>query len=274
MSTSEATTSQADTDAPSPTTDLTGRTALITGASSGIGRQIALAFAANGAAVVVTDIDEDPRDADRPTAHEIAERYDGEAVFVEHDVAALDQAQQAVGAAEQFGGVDIVVNNAGIFRSTPFVDVTPEDFDTLMNINVRGLYFTTQAAVRSMLDDGRPGSIINMSSVAGIQGAAPFSTYCTSKGAVRLLTKTLAAELGPSGIRVNAIHPGVVETSMTTDDVPIASGPEGESFVEQIPLGRLATPTDIAGAAVFLASDLSRYVNGESIVVDGGLLRI
>ncbi|WP_420452927.1 SDR family NAD(P)-dependent oxidoreductase [Ilumatobacter sp.] len=254
-----------------PSCDLSGRTAVITGASSGIGRRIALACAQHGASVVVSDVEESPRDGGQPTADEIADRFGTEAAFVRWDVTDLDGAEAVMDAADGFGGVDVCVNNAGLFRGTPFLETTVEDYDQLMDVNVKGVFFAAQAAARRMV--GRGGSIINMSSVAGMQGAAGFSVYNTTKGAVRLLTKGLAAELGPIGIRVNAIHPGVVETSMTVDDVPLARGDAAEMYSGMVPLGRLGHPTDIAGVAVFLASDLARYVNGASIVVDGGYLR-
>jgi len=260
---------------PEPlTVELQGKTAVITGASSGIGRRIALAYAERGCNVVIADVDEKPRDADTPAATEIRDRFGVDATFVHCDVTKSADIDAAMSAAHDFGGVDIMVNNAGIFMSQPFVDVTEDDYRKLMSINVDGVFFGAQAAAKRMLDHGRGGSIINLSSVAGLQGSAPFSTYCTSKGAVRLLTMALAAELGPHGIRVNALHPGIIATSMTTEDVPVAAGEQGEDFRSQVPLGRLGTPTDVAGAALFLASDLARYVNGASIVVDGGLLRI
>jgi len=260
---------------PEPlTVELSGRTAVITGASSGIGRRIALAYAERGCNVVIADIDEKPRDGDTPAAIEIGERFGVDATFVHCDITAGADIEAAMSAADDFGGVDIMVNNAGIFMSQPFVEVSSEDYRTLMSINVEGVFFGAQAAAKRMLAHGRGGVIINLSSVAGLQGSAPFSTYCASKGAVRLLTMALAAELGPKGIRVNALHPGIITTSMTTEDVPLAAGEQGENFRAQVPLGRLGTPTDVAGAALFLASDLARYVNGASIVVDGGLLRI
>ena len=140
-----------------------------------------------------------------------------------------------------------------------------------MDVNVRGVFFGTQYAARRMIEDGRGGSVINLSSVAGLEGSANYVTYCTSKGAVRLLTYATAAELGPEGVRVNAIHPGLIETTMTTDDVPIVGTDAGEAFVDRIPSRRFGTPEDVADAALYLASDLADYVNGESLIVDGGM---
>ena len=253
------------------TIDLSGGVAVVTGASSGIGRRIALAYAEHGASVVVTDVSEQPRDGSRPTVEELGERFDAPARFVRWDVTDLDGAEAVMDAADELGGVDVLVNNAGLFRGVPFLEVTSDDYDLLMDVNVKGVFFAAQAAARRMA--GRGGAIVNISSVAGLQGAAPFSVYCTSKGAVRLLTKALAAELGPLGIRVNAIHPGVVETPMTIDDIPLARDDLAAGYTGMVPMGRLGQPTDIAGVAVFLASDLAGYVNGASIVVDGGYLR-
>jgi NAD(P)-dependent dehydrogenase (short-subunit alcohol dehydrogenase family) len=164
-----------------------------------------------------------------------------------------------------------MVNNAGIFRGEDFLSVSEEEFDRLMDINVKGVFFGTQVAAERMLD-GDGGSIVNLSSVAGLEGSGDFVSYCTSKGAVRLMTYATADALGPEGIRVNAIHPGVIETSMTTDDVPIIGGEEEEAFRQSIPSRRFGTPEDVADTALYLASGLSDYVNGESIVLDGGMV--
>ena len=249
---------------------LTDRTAVVTGGASGNGRAISVAFAEAGADVVVADLREEPREGGTPT-HDLVEEAGSGAAFVECDVTDLDSLEAAVDAADEFGGVDVMVNNAGIFRSETFLEVTPEEYEGLMDVNVRGVFFGTQYAARKMIEEGRGGSVINLSSVAGLEGSANYVTYCTSKGAVRLLTYATAAELGPEGVRVNAIHPGLIETSMTTDDVPIVGTEAGESFLEQIPSRRFGTPEDVADAALYLASDLADYVNGESLVVDGGM---
>jgi NAD(P)-dependent dehydrogenase (short-subunit alcohol dehydrogenase family) len=250
---------------------LAGKTAVVTGGASGNGRAISLAFAEESADVVVADLREEPREGGRPT-HELVRETGSEATFVECDVTDLATLEAAVDAAEAFGGVDVMVNNAGIFRSETFLDVTPEGYQQLMDVNVRGVFFGTQYAARRMVEDGREGSVINLSSVAGLYGSGGHVTYSTSKGAVRLLTYATAAELGPEGIRVNAIHPGVIETAMTTEDVPIVGSERGEALRGRIPSGRFGGPEDVAGAALYLASDLAGYVNGESLVVDGGMV--
>lgn len=249
---------------------LDGKTAVVTGGASGNGRAIVKAYAEEGADVVVADIQRTPREGGRPTHKLVAEEHGVNATYIECDVTDTDALAGAVEAADAFGGIDIMVNNAGIFRQSDFLDVTEEEFDQLMDVNVKGVFFGAQAAAKKMQENGG-GSIINMSSVAGIRGSATFSTYNTSKGGVRLLTYSLADELGPEGIRVNAIHPGVIETAMTTDDVPIAN----KQTAEATPLNRLGQPNDVAGAALYLASDdLAGYVNGESLVVDGGQSKI
>lgn len=254
--------------------DLTGKVALITGASSGIGRRIALAYARAGAKVVIADLQEQGRGEDTTTVELIEQEAPGHAVFVRCNVTNTDDVAAAIAAAKELGGLDILVNNAGIFTQKAFVEVTEADFDKMFDINVKGVFFVAQAATRLMLEQGRGGSIINLSSVAGLQGSGGFTTYTASKGAVRLLTLSMSQELGPDGIRVNAIHPGLIETSMTTQDVPVTGGDAGEQFMQAIPLRRFGNPTDIAGIALFLASDLSRYVTGSSVLVDGGMLRI
>ena len=249
---------------------LAGDTAVITGAASGNGRAIARRFAEEGADIVVADVREDPRQGGRPTHELVPEEYDVEAAFVETDVTNVDDLDAAVEAAERFGGIDHMVNNAGVFRSEEFLEVTEEEYEFLMDINVRGVFFGAQAAARRLVDNGG-GTIINLSSVAGLEGSAEHVTYTASKGAVRLLTYSLAAKLGPEGVRVNAIHPGLIETAMTTDDVPIFGTEAEDQFLQTVPSGRGGTPEDVADAALYLASDLSDYVNGESLVVDGGM---
>jgi NAD(P)-dependent dehydrogenase (short-subunit alcohol dehydrogenase family) len=237
---------------------------------SGNGRAIARQFADHGADVVVADIREEPREADEATQDLIETETDSRAMFVECDVTDRGDLEAAMDTAAEMGGVDVMVNNAGIFRGEEFLSVTEAEFDQLMDINVKGVFFGTQVAAERMQENGG-GSIINLSSVAGLEGTGEYVSYCTSKGAVRLMTYSTADALGPDGIRVNVIHPGVIETAMTTEDVPIIGTEQGEQFLETIPSRRFGEPEDVADAALFLASDLSSYVNGESLVVDGGM---
>ncbi|ELZ85547.1 short-chain dehydrogenase/reductase SDR [Haloferax elongans ATCC BAA-1513] len=249
---------------------LNAKTAVVTGGASGIGRSISMAFAREGCDVVVADCQSEPRTGGTPTHQRIEAETDSKAAFVECDVGDIDQLWSAVDAADEFGGVDVMVNNAGVFREQNFFEVTESDFDHTMDVNLKAVYFGAQAAAKKMVEDGG-GDIINISSVSGLRGSPGFSVYDASKGAVKLLTYSLAAELGPQGVSVNAIHPGLTDTKMTTDDVPILGTESEELFMQSIPARRPGTPDDVADAAVFLASDRSDYVNGESLVVDGGM---
>ncbi|MUV56201.1 SDR family oxidoreductase [Halogeometricum sp. CBA1124] len=249
---------------------LSGMTAVVTGAASGNGREIALTFAEHGADVVVTDVREEPRESGQPTHELITETTDRDAVFVRCDVTDLSDVREAVNAADAFGGIDVMVNNAGILKMGHITDLSVDEYDAVMDVNAKGVFLGCKAAAEKMLE-GKGGSIVNISSTAGIVGGAENSLYCASKGAVRLLTYALAAELGPS-IRVNAIHPGTTETQMVTEDIEIIGTEKGEKQQEDIPLGRFGMPEDIANAAVYLSSDLADYVTGESLLVDGGVL--
>jgi NAD(P)-dependent dehydrogenase (short-subunit alcohol dehydrogenase family) len=249
---------------------LVDKTAVVTGGASGNGRAISLTYAEQGCDVVVADIREDPREGGTPTHERIESETDAAATFVECDVTDYDSLVAAVAAAEEFGGIDVMVNNAGIFQGEEFLSDDDSTFDRIMDINVRGVYYGSRAAISEMVDaDG--GSVVNLSSVAGLRGSGDFVSYCTSKGAVRLMTYALADRFGPDGVRVNAIHPGLIETTMTTEDVPIVGTEAEEAFQETIPLRRNGQPDDVADIALFLASDLADYVTGESVVVDGGM---
>lgn len=250
---------------------LDGKTAVVTGGSSGIGRAICLALAREGADVVVADRRETPREGGASTAKRVEREFEVGSTFVPCDVADPGSFTAVIHAADAFGGVDVMVNSAGVFRTTGFLETTSEEFDEVMNVNARGVFFGAQAAARAMVDRGREGSIVNVSSTAGLYGVGDYVAYCASKGAVRVMTYAMADALGPEGIRVNAVHPGVVESEMTRRDSRVVGSTRGEEFESRIPLGRFGVPDDVAEAVVYLASARSGYVTGSSLVVDGGL---
>lgn len=239
---------------------------VVTGGASGLGRAICVRVAEEGAmAVIVVDLLDLPREGGETTV-DLVRACGAQSELVRADVSKVRELTHAIGVADRFGGVTTMVNNAGIFRQQDFLEVTEEDYAVVMDINVKGTFFGAQAAARSMVDGGRTGSIINMSSMGGLLGGSLYSTYNTSKGAVRLLTYSLAASLGPRGIRVNAVHPGIIETEMTSADVPI-----GRAAAAALnPLQRNGRPRDVADTVVFLASPWAAYINGASISVDGG----
>ena len=242
-----------------------GQSALVTGAASGNGRAIAKRFAEEGAAVTVTDIQEEPRMGGQPTHERIAE-MGRDVQFVECDVSDPQDLHDAVAAhVEAFGTLDVMVNNAGIDRQMPILEAEPRDYDQLMDINLRGVYFGCQAAIEVMADQSDGGAIVNMSSIAGLNGIDNSSLYCTSKGGVTNLTRQLALEHGGSGIRVNAINPGVIETAMTLED-----GDTIDGLLEETPLGRAGQPEEVADGVLYLASDEASFVTGHNLVMDGG----
>lgn len=252
------------------TGQLSDRVAVVTGGASGNGRAICRRFADEDAAVVVADLQEEPRQGGTPT-HELIRQSGGEAEFVECDVTDRPDLEAAVEAAEAFGGLDVMVNNAGIFRYEQFLDVTEDDLQQFLDVNVKGVFFGSQVAAEAMLESGG-GSIVNMSSMGAIRADGAYPSYDLTKGAVASLTYSLADRFGGDGIRVNALMPGIVGTAMTEDDVPIVGSEQGEQFAKSsIPMERFGDPEEVADAALYLASDQSSYVTGESLVVDGGV---
>ena len=245
---------------------LEGRNAIVTGTGSGIGRAIALSFAREGAGVVAADLDAGA--ADRMAGEIVA--AGGLAVGVRVDVAerASNEALLAAALAE-FGRVHILANNAGVSGRVHFLEMTEEEWDRVLNVNLRGQFLCGQVVARQMAAIGG-GSIINTSSQLAEGAANPNSShYLASKGGSRMLTRAMAVDLAPHGIRVNALTPGLTVTNLTRDR--LAADPAWRDWaLGRIPLGRLGEPDDLVGAAVFLASDESRYMTGASLVVDGG----
>jgi NAD(P)-dependent dehydrogenase (short-subunit alcohol dehydrogenase family) len=243
---------------------LTGRTAVVTGAGAGIGKGIALGFAAFGARVVVLEIKED---AARQTVAEI-EAQGGAALAVPTDVrdgAAVEHALAA--AVDRFGSVDVLVSNAGGTFQAPFLEIKEKGWDALLRMNLGSVFHGTRAAATRMVAQGRGGSIINVVSIEGVRAAPGFAPYAAAKAAVINFTQSMALELAPHGIRVNALAPDICLTEGLAAMVPEAERARHRFIV---PLGRAAVPEDIAGAAVFLASDLAAYVTGVTLHVDGG----
>ncbi len=244
---------------------LTDKVAVVTGASKGIGASIARHLAAEGAAVVV-NYASSKTGADRVVS-EIT-TTGGKAIAVQADMAKKTDIEQLFAETKKaFGRLDILVNNAGIYEFSPLENVTEEFFHKQFDLNVLGLILATQAAAR--LFDSAGGSVINISSVVSTLGFPNASVYSATKGAVDAITRSLAKELGPRGIRVNAINPGMVDTE-GTQSAGIAESEMRKQVEAQTPLGRIGRPQDIAGAAVFLASPDSSWITGETLVISGG----
>ena len=248
---------------------LAGKVAVITGSGSGIGQAIAERFAQEGADAII-DYRDHVQAAEETKAK--IEAAGGKAIMVKADVSKLADAQNLVDQAWlQLGGCDILVNNAGIEKNAAFWDVTEADYDAVLNVNLKGAFFLTQSFVRKLRDAKRPGRVINMSSVHEDMVFPNFSTYCASKGGMRMLMRDLAVELGPLGITVNNIAPGAINTPINAS--LLANKPKLEALLANIPLGRLGEPGDVASLAAFLASDEAAYVTGSTYVIDGGLMR-
>ncbi|AOX16432.1 glucose 1-dehydrogenase [Kozakia baliensis] len=244
---------------------LSGKVAIVTGASKGIGAGIAKALAAEGAAVVV-NYASSKTGADKVVA--AITDAGGKAVAVQGDVSRKADAQAIVDAAiNQFGQLDILVNNSGVYEFATIEEITEEHFHRLFNINVLGTLLTTQAAVHHL---SAGSSIINISSVASRLTLPASAVYSGTKGAIDVITGSLARELGPKQIRVNAINPGLVETE-GTQSAGVSGSDMEKSIIAQTPLGRTGQIQDIAPVAVFLASDDSRWVTGETLITSGGL---
>jgi 3-oxoacyl-[acyl-carrier protein] reductase len=245
--------------------DLSSKAALVTGSGRGIGKEIAVKLAAAGADVAISDIDLETAKA---TAAEIASKFGRKAIAVAADVSKGDDVKAMFKeVSDAFGKIDILVNNAGVTRDGLLMRMKEEDWDLVLNINLKSAFLCCREAVRPMMS-ARSGKIINIASVVGLMGNAGQANYSASKAGMIGLTKTLAREFASRSINVNAIAPGFIRTAMT-DKLTDA---EKEKLASGIPMAKLGTPEDVANAALFLSSALSDYITGQVITVDGGLV--
>ncbi len=245
---------------------LQGKVALVTGAGGGFGEGIARLFAAEGAKVVCADMRAEAASA-------VAGSLGGAAVAVTGDVSrGLDVQAMVDAAVSSFGGLDIVVNNAGTtHRNRPMLEVGADEFDRVYAVNVKSIYWMAQAAVPVLRREGRGGSLINVSSTAGIRPRPGLVWYNGSKGAVNTITQCMATELASDNIRVNSVCPVIGATNLLTEFMGVADTPENRArFLASIPLGRMSTPADIANACLWLAEDASSFITGVLLPVDGG----
>ncbi|PSB01226.1 glucose 1-dehydrogenase [Merismopedia glauca] len=257
---------------------LKGKVALVTGSSQGIGQAIAIKLAEEGADVVI-NYRSHPEGAEETLAKVqaaggkcyLAQCPSSQAYTVKADLGDINDLRQLVAdSIEHFGKVDILVNNAGIEKNAPFWEVTEADYDAVLNVNLKGVFFATQAMVQHLRETKRPGKIINISSVHEELPFPHFAAYCASKGGVKMLTRNLAIELAPLGITINNVAPGAIETPINTK---LLNDPAKLGALRQnIPLGRLGKPQDVASLVAFLASAEADYITGSTFFVDGGLL--
>lgn len=253
---------------------LDGRHALLTGAGGGIGLAVAEAFLREGARCTVVDLSTSPSAA----VAALQTSYSGQLIYAAADVCKVETLGALIDtAAQRFGTVDVLFNNAAIFDMAPLLDSDEGMYQRIFDVNVKGMFFVMQAVLKRLVQAGTTGSVINLASQAGRRGEALVSHYCASKAAVISYTQSAALAMAPHGIRVNAIAPGVVDTPMWAHVDALFARYEGLQLGEKkiavgkaVPLGRMGTPHDIAGAALFLASDESAYITAQTLNVDGG----
>ncbi|MGF1567848.1 MAG: glucose 1-dehydrogenase [Nodosilinea sp.] len=258
---------------------LTGKTALVTGSSQGIGQAIAIRLAAEGAKVVI-NYRSHPEGAEDTLAKvktaggdcHLVEGYcnDDRGYSIGADLGMVDDVRRLVAESiDHYGQLDILVNNAGIEKHAPFWQVTEADFEAVLNVNLKGVFFAAQAMVQHLMETGRPGKIINVSSVHEELPFPNFAAYCASKGGLKMLTRDLSVELAPYGITVNNVAPGAIETPINTKLLNDAE--KLGALLKNIPLNRLGQPQDVSGLVAFLASADADYMTGSTFFVDGGL---
>jgi len=243
---------------------LAGKVALVTGAQQGIGKAIALAYGREGASVVINYLDS------QAAADEIASQIRAlgqQAVAIAGDVSQAADVRRMVEAGTSLGGIDILVNNAGIFPRVEFLDMTEAQWDEVLNVNLKGTFLCTQAVVQKMVEQRRSGTVINLASSAAFRSSPRGVHYVASKAGIVGVTRATALELAPYRVRVNAIAPGTTDTAQPrygmSEEALQAAG-------RQVPLGRMGTPEDVADLAVFLASEESRHITGQTLHVNGG----
>ena len=243
---------------------LDGKTALITGGARGQGAAEAMLFAAEGATVVITDVLDSDGEATASSSDSIR--------YLHHDVTSEDEWTAVVqDVLEDYGKIDAFINNAGIYRSRPIAETSVEEYKLVIEINQVGVFLGLKHVGPVMCEAGS-GSIINISSIAGMRGGAGSLSYTASKWAVRGMTKVAMSEFAPSGVRVNSIHPGLIETPML-QQLPIIEQGRGDVLMQRIPYGRFAEAEEVAKLALFLASDDSEYMNGTEFIIDGGMIQ-
>jgi glucose 1-dehydrogenase len=252
---------------------LTGKVALVTGSSQGIGQAIAIRLAQEGASIVI-NYRSHPEGADETLAKvkELGGKchcLDG--ITVQADTGTVAEVRRMIAESiEHFGQLDILVNNAGIERHADFWEATEADYDAVLNVNLKGVFFATQTFVQHLMATKRGGKVINISSVHEELPFPHFTSYCASKGGLRMMTRNLGVELAPYGITINNVAPGAIETPINTK---LLNDPEKlGALLQNIPMGRLGKSEDVAGMVAFLASSDADYVTGSTFVVDGGLL--
>ena len=247
--------------------DLSGKTAIITGSARGIGRAIAEKLAEAGANIVVSDITAETGEV---TAKEISEKYNVKTIFVEANVTKEEDNVKLVDKAiETFGSLDIMVNNAGITKDGLFMRMSESDFARVVDINLKGAFLGAHAAYLKMMKQ-RSGTIINMASVIGLTGNLGQANYAASKAGLIGMTKSIAAEAAKRGVRCNAIAPGYIRSEITD----ILKEDVKQAILDKVPMGTMGTTEDVANAVLFLSSDLSSYITGKTITVDGGMVMI
>ena len=248
---------------------LTHKVAIITGSGQGIGQGIAERFAQDGAKIVIDYIGA-PDGAEKTL--QAVQAAGSEGITVQADVtSAADRLKLIDAAISAYGTIDVLVNNAGMEKKADFWDVSEADYDKVLAVNLRGPFFLTQVFVNKLRELKKKGSIVNISSVHEDMSFPGFSTYCLSKGAMRMFTRNLSVELGPLGITINNVAPGAIATPINKNLMEDKN--EVAALLNNIPLGRIGTIADVAGLASFLASDDAAYITGSTYVIDGGLMR-